>query len=137
MAKAKSGKRRSIALDVLEVPVRGQRRKPRDPAQPQLPLDPMPARVEPCLALLASKPPEGPEWAYEVKWDGYRLHLHFELGGNVRILTRGGHEVEARELKTSLDAIRTKRPAVMVKGTSLVFVEPVLDRRDRVSRLDW
>ena len=52
----------------------------------------MPARVEPCLALLASKPPEGPAWGYEVKWDGYRVAVHVELGGKVRILTRGGHD---------------------------------------------
>ncbi|WP_436113260.1 hypothetical protein [Neorhizobium tomejilense] len=29
-------------------------------------------RVEPCLALLKSKPPQGDEWSYEIKWDGYR-----------------------------------------------------------------
>lgn len=38
----------------------------------------------------------------------------------------GFKDKEARDLKTALDAIRTKRPAVTVRGTSLVFVEPVL-----------
>ncbi len=66
-------------------------RTPRDPAQRNLPLDPMPARIEPCLALLKHKPPVGPEWAYEVKWDGYRLAVHIEPMG-VRILTRGGQD---------------------------------------------
>lgn len=63
----------------------------RDPAQPNLPFDPMPDRVEPCLALLRTAPPTGPDWAYEVKWDGYRLAIHIEPKG-VRIITRGGHD---------------------------------------------
>jgi bifunctional non-homologous end joining protein LigD len=74
-----------------DLPVRSRPLKRRDPAQPNLPLDPMPARVEPCLALLKQKPPIGPQWAFEVKWDGYRLAVHKEIGG-VRILTRGGHD---------------------------------------------
>ncbi|TAU15504.1 ATP-dependent DNA ligase [Rhizobium ruizarguesonis] len=72
-------------------PVRSRPRKPRDPTQPNLPLDPMPARIEPCLALLKSKPPKGDEWVFEIKWDGYRLAVHIEAS-SVRILTRGGHD---------------------------------------------
>ncbi len=69
----------------------------------------MPARIEPCLALLKTKPPKGDQWAYEIKWDGYRLAVHIEPSG-VRILTRGGHdwthrfpliEAAARELGVS------------------------------------
>ena len=63
----------------------------RDPEQPNLPFDPMPDRIEPCLALLKPTPPEGDEWLYEVKWDGYRLAVHIEPKG-VRIITRGGHD---------------------------------------------
>jgi len=66
-------------------------RQKRDPAQPNLPFDPMPDRVGPCLALLKSTPPAGPDWAFEIKWDGYRLAIHIEPKG-VRILTRGGHD---------------------------------------------
>jgi len=73
------------------MPLRSQPRKARDPAQPQLPLDPMPERIEPALALLKSGVPAGPQWLYEIKWDGYRLAIHVEPG-RVRILTRGGHD---------------------------------------------
>ena len=66
-------------------------RRRRDPAQPHLPFDPMPDRVEPCLALLKARPPKGPDWAFEMKWDGYRLAIHIEPRG-VRIITRGGHD---------------------------------------------
>jgi len=82
---------RSKPLLADDKPLRSRARKPRDQLQPNLPLDPMPKRIEPCLALLKSKPPVGPHWAFEVKWDGYRLAVHKELKG-VRILTRGGHD---------------------------------------------
>ena len=63
----------------------------RDPKQPDLPFDPMPQRIEPCLALLKPKVPTGADWLFEVKWDGYRLAVHIEQK-DVRILTRGGHD---------------------------------------------
>ncbi len=66
-------------------------KRPRDPAQPNLPFDEMPSRIEPALALLKSKAPVGPDWAFEVKFDGYRVSVHIEPSG-VRILTRGGHD---------------------------------------------
>jgi bifunctional non-homologous end joining protein LigD len=70
--------------------------KRRDARQRTLDLDPMPDRVEPCLALLSAKPPTGPDWAFEVKWDGYRLALHLDSSRQVRILTRGGHDWTSR-----------------------------------------
>lgn len=78
-------------LRETERPLQSRPRKLRDPAQPQLSLDPMPERVEPCLALLKTRPPTGPDWLFEVKWDGYRLAIHIEPKG-IRILTRGGHD---------------------------------------------
>ncbi|SCW38919.1 bifunctional non-homologous end joining protein LigD [Rhizobium mongolense subsp. loessense] len=51
----------------------------------------MPDRIEPCLALLKPRPPKGPEWAFEIKWDGYRIAVHIEPKG-VRVITRGGHD---------------------------------------------
>ncbi|TCM48348.1 bifunctional non-homologous end joining protein LigD [Rhizobium sp. PP-F2F-G48] len=78
-------------LRETDAPIRSRPRKPRDPAQPQLPFDPMPDRIEPCLALLKAKPPSGPDWIYEIKWDGYRIAVHIEPN-SVRIITRGGHD---------------------------------------------
>lgn len=76
------------AVDITRSPLP----KRRDARQRALAFDPMPDRVEPCLALLAVKPPSGDQWAFEVKWDGYRLAIHVEPGRKVRILTRGGHD---------------------------------------------
>lgn len=59
--------------------------------QPESNIDPMPNRVEPCVATLVAVPPRGPEWAFEVKWDGYRVAVHIEPG-SVRVITRGGYD---------------------------------------------
>ena len=77
----------TVASPVLSPRVNQRQRK--------LQLDPMPDRVEPCLALLAANAPDGVDWAFEVKWDGYRLAIHVEPG-KVRIITRGGHDWTAR-----------------------------------------
>jgi bifunctional non-homologous end joining protein LigD len=82
---------RAPLLSEEDATLRGPKRKPRDPAQPNLPFDPMPARVEPCLAKLVSKSPTGADWIFEIKWDGYRLAVHLEHG-KVHIITRGGHD---------------------------------------------
>jgi DNA ligase D-like protein (predicted ligase) len=49
----------------------------------------LPRFIEPQLSLLVDEPPEGPGWAHEVKWDGYRMHIRIE-NGTVRLLTRTG-----------------------------------------------
>jgi bifunctional non-homologous end joining protein LigD len=78
-------------LDVSHFALQSRPIRKRDPDQPNLPFDPMPKRVEPCLALLKSVVPLGPDWLYEVKWDGYRLAIHIEPK-SVSIITRGGHD---------------------------------------------
>ncbi|TBG38539.1 ATP-dependent DNA ligase [Rhizobium leguminosarum] len=108
-----------------EAPVRSRPRRRRDPAQPQLPFDPMPARIEPCLALLKAKPPKGDDWVYEIKWDGYRLAVHVEPAG-VRILTRGGHDWTHR-----FPLIEAAARAIPVTTAILDGEAVVLDERGR------
>lgn len=82
--------------------------------------DPMPDRVEPCLAQLASKPPEGPNWAFEVKWDGYRLAVHLE-DGKVRVLTRGGHDWTHRFPAIASDMLRLEATSAILDGEAVVL----------------
>jgi bifunctional non-homologous end joining protein LigD len=104
------------------VPIRGPLRQVRDPRQPHLPLDPMPDRVEPCLALLAKTPPSGSDWAFEVKWDGYRLAIHVEPSG-VRILTRGGHDWTHRFPGITAAAKRLDVSTAILDGEAVVLDE--------------
>jgi bifunctional non-homologous end joining protein LigD len=46
-----------------------------------------PAFVEPMVASAVDKLPEGPEWLYELKFDGYRALL-IKHGDEVRIHSR-------------------------------------------------
>jgi bifunctional non-homologous end joining protein LigD len=86
----------------------------------------MPDRVEPCLALLKTVPPKGSEWAFEVKWDGYRLAIHNEPKG-VRIITRGGHDWTHR-----FPAIADAASRLSV-GTAILDGEAVVLDKDRRS----
>lgn len=81
----------------------------------------MPDRVEPALAQLRAKPPQGSEWSWEVKWDGYRLAVHIEPSG-VRILTRGGHDWTHR-FPAIVEAARALGPATMIIDGEAVVLD--------------
>jgi bifunctional non-homologous end joining protein LigD len=117
-----SRKRRSSPLLQSDQLAQSQPRRRRDPAQPNLPFDPMPDRIEPCLALLKSSPPVGPEWLYEVKWDGYRLAIHIEPEG-VRIITRGGHDWTSRFPTIAEAATRLGVRSAILDGEAVVLDE--------------
>ncbi|KPF68334.1 ATP-dependent DNA ligase [Bosea sp. AAP35] len=111
--------RAGVGGDVAQSPAVPRRPNRR---QPELRFDPMPDRVEPCLALLASKPPAGAEWALEVKWDGYRLAVHIERG-KVRILTRGGHDWTSRFPTIAHDALELGLDSAILDGEAVVLDE--------------
>ncbi|QEL26081.1 ATP-dependent DNA ligase [Bosea sp. F3-2] len=85
--------------------------------------DPMPQRVEPCLALLTSKSPTGRDWSYEIKWDGYRLALHIEPGERVRIITRGGHDWTSRFPIIAHDALELGVNSAILDGEAVIVDE--------------
>ncbi|MCV9937109.1 non-homologous end-joining DNA ligase [Boseaceae bacterium BT-24-1] len=94
----------------------------RGAASPDLVADPMPARIEPCLALLQSKAPAGPDWAFEVKWDGYRLAVHRDASG-VRIITRGGHDWTHRFPSIAAEAAELDAGSFILDGEAVVLDE--------------
>ncbi|AMD56883.1 ATP-dependent DNA ligase [Agrobacterium tumefaciens] len=104
-----------------DAPLRSRPRQKRNPAQPKLPFDPMPDRVEPALAQLKQKPPQGDDWGWEVKWDGYRLAVHIEPQG-IRILTRGGHDWTHR-FPAIAEAARALGPATMIIDGEAVVLD--------------
>lgn len=82
----------------------------------------MPARIDPCLALLKPRPPKGPQWAFEVKWDGYRLAVYIEPSG-VRIPTRGGDDWTDRFAAIAAEARRLSVSTAILDGEAVVFDE--------------
>src|ERR1700680_1440344 len=50
-----------------------------------------PALIQPHLAALVKKAPDGPDWLHEIKLDGYRMHARLDAG-RVQILTRRGND---------------------------------------------
>ena len=53
----------------------------------------MPGFFEPMSAELASDPPPGSDWLFEVKWDGVRA-LCFVSGQQAQIYSRRGNRCE-------------------------------------------
>jgi bifunctional non-homologous end joining protein LigD len=104
-----------------EASLRSKPRRKRNPAQPQLLFDPMPDRVEPALAQLKAHPPQGDQWSWELKWDGYRLAIHIEPTG-VRILTRSGHDWTHR-FPAIEQAAQALGPATMIIDGEAVVLD--------------
>ncbi|UZF92658.1 non-homologous end-joining DNA ligase [Bosea sp. NBC_00550] len=110
--------RAGLGVDTVKGPVT---RRPK--IERNLFSDPMPERVEPCLALLQSKPPTGDDWAFEVKWDGYRLGVHIGPGKKVRVITRGGHDWTSRFPTIAHDALEFGLDSAILDGEAVVLDE--------------
>jgi bifunctional non-homologous end joining protein LigD len=54
---------------------------------------PMPPRLEPMLATLATRAFSDPDWLFEIKWDGFRVQAVVD-GGKAQIWTRNLHDAE-------------------------------------------
>ncbi|WFS69565.1 non-homologous end-joining DNA ligase (plasmid) [Agrobacterium leguminum] len=93
-------------------------RKPPETTAP----DPMPTRVEPCVATLAAKPPKGPDWGLEIKWDGYRVALHIKAE-HIRIITRGGYNWTDRFPAIAAEASQLGLQSAILDGEAVVLDE--------------
>jgi bifunctional non-homologous end joining protein LigD len=67
--------------------------------------EPMPDFIAPPLATLVSEAPSDPGWAFEVKYDGYRMLARCE-GKDVRLVSRNGNDWTARLAPLAADIRR-------------------------------
>lgn len=78
----------NVAVDPLRPAAKQRRRKLRGTA-------PLPDFIPPQLATRVKRPPAGPDWLHEIKFDGYRVLAHI-AGGEIRLLTRHGKDWTVR-----------------------------------------
>ncbi|MGH7010791.1 MAG: DNA ligase D, partial [Caulobacteraceae bacterium] len=91
------------------------------PAVPKAPVPkahlPMPDFVEPELCRSLDRPPAGPGWVHEIKFDGYRLQLRVE-GSKARLRTRKGLDWTARF--KAVAAAASDLPDCLIDGEAVV-----------------
>jgi len=88
-------------------------------AKPAL-VDKIPGFIEPQLAELVDRPPEGDRWAHEAKLDGYRAQVKVSAGVAV-IRTRTGLDWTARFAAVAADA--GKLPDCVIDGEIVALDE--------------
>ncbi len=85
----------------------------------------MPANIQPMLATLANRPPEGSKWVYEIKWDGVRAICYIE-DGRLRMLSRNGNSFDRQYPELSVI------PRQVAADTAIIDAEiAVLDEQGR------
>ena len=60
--------------------------------------------IEPCLPTISRTVPTGPQWAFEIKHDGFRF-LAVRQRKRVRVYSRGGHDW-SEQLPAIAEALR-------------------------------
>ena len=75
------------------------------------------------LATLAERLPEGEDWSFEVKWDGYRA-LGYVRGGEAKLVSRNGNDLTPRfaEIGKAL-AKAVRSPECVVDGEVVALDE--------------
>jgi bifunctional non-homologous end joining protein LigD len=74
---------------------------------------PLPDAVAPMLATTAARPPGGPGWAFEFKWDGVRAVVAV-AGDRIRLTSRLGNEVtDGYPELAEIGALTHGRPALL------------------------
>jgi bifunctional non-homologous end joining protein LigD len=71
---------------------------------------PMPTVIHPMLATPIAKAFDGPEWLFEIKWDGYRAVAFIE-DGRVRLVSRSQNDLTAQfpELGSLPQSVKAQR----------------------------
>ncbi len=74
------------------------------------------------LAKLTSTVPEGGDWLYELKYDGYRIIAYIE-GNNVRLITRNGNNYTKRFADIAYSLIDWAAGRAMILDGEMVIID--------------
>ena len=88
-----------------------------------------PGFIAPCLATRADRVPAGPQWAHEIKHDGYRFIVRRD-GDRVRVVSRNGLDWTSR-VPTIVEAMRA-----LTTRSAVINGEAVVARDDGVTDFD-
>src|SRR5207244_9050282 len=80
----------------------------------------MPAEIPPMLATPSASLPEGPEWLFELKWDGVRALL-FWADGQVKLLSRTGRRIEKQYPELAKVSSALSGSSALLAGQMVVF----------------
>ena len=78
--------------------------------------------IEPCQPSKAARPPSGPLWVHEIKYDGYRLMVRRD-GSRVRCFTRGGYDWADRFPSIVDAALRITAASFLIDGEAVIARE--------------
>ena len=84
---------------------------------------PLPEFIQPEIATLTDKAPDGDEWVHEIKLDGYRTAARLEAG-KVRMLTRSGLNWTAR-FRPIAAALYDYRAKYAIGGSEHIMPAPI------------
>lgn len=85
-------------------------------------IDYLHSNVHPMLSEAASEPPEGPEYVYELKWDGIRAMVYLDEG-TVRIVSRNQNDITDR-FPELLSGDKAFRATCAVFDCEIVSLDP-------------
>lgn len=74
-------------------------------------------------ATEAQRPPSGPGWVHEIKWDGYRVQAHLArsaTGAGATIYTRNGHDWTDRFPTIAAAIARLRATSAVLDGEAVV-----------------
>src|SRR4051812_11252088 len=81
---------------------------------------PIPAYIEPCDPTLRERAPEGDDWRYEIKGDGYRAQLHLHDGA-IKVYSRTGLDWTEQFSSIAAAARELKGHSAIIDGEAVVY----------------
>src|SRR3954466_993082 len=80
----------------------------------------IPAYIEPCDPTLRERAPQGREWRYEIKGDGYRAQLHLQ-DGNAKVYSRTGLDWTVQFSSIASAACALNAESTVIDGEAVVY----------------